>query len=41
MNKEPILSVRNLEICFSQYTKGLKRIDSKAINNVDSDLYKG
>ena len=41
MNKEPILSVRNLEICFSQYTKGLKRIDSKAINNLDIDLYKG
>ncbi len=41
MMKEPILSVRNLEICFSQYTKGLKRIDSKAINNLDIDLYKG
>ena len=41
MNKEPILSVRNLEISFSQYTKGLKRIDSKAINNLDIDLYKG
>ena len=41
MNKEAILSVRNLEICFSQYTKGLKRIDSKAINNLDIDLYKG
>lgn len=41
MKKEPILSVRNLEISFSQYTKGLKRIDSKAINNLDIDLYKG
>lgn len=41
MNKEPILSVRNLEISFSQYTKGLKRIDSKAINNLYIDLYKG
>ena len=41
MNKEPILSVKNLEISFSQYTKGLKRIDSKAINNLDIDLYKG
>ena len=41
MNKEAILSVRNLEISFSQYTKGLKRIDSKAINNLDIDLYKG
>ena len=41
MNKEPILSVRNLEVSFSQYTKGLKRIDSKAINNLDIDLYKG
>ena len=41
MNKKPILSVRNLEISFSQYTKGLRRIDSKAINNLDIDLYKG
>ena len=41
MNEKPILSVRNLEISFSQYTKGLKRIDSKAINNLDIDLYKG
>ena len=40
MNKKPILSVRNLEISFSQYTKGLRRIDSKAINNLDIDLYK-
>ena len=41
MNKKPILSVRNLEISFSQYTKGLRRIYSKAINNLDIDLYKG
>ena len=41
MKKEPILSVRNLEISFSQYTKGLRRIDSKAINNLDIDLFKG
>ena len=41
MKKKPILSVRNLEISFSQYTKGLRRIDSKAINNLDIDLYKG
>ena len=41
MTKKPILSVRNLEISFSQYTKGLRRIDSKAINNLDIDLYKG
>lgn len=41
MNKKAILSVRNLEISFSQYTKGLRRIDSKAINNLDIDLYKG
>ena len=41
MNKKPILSVRNLEISFSQYTKGLRRIDSKAINNLDIDLFKG
>ena len=41
MRKDAILSVRNLEISFSQYTKGLKRVESKAINNVDIDLYKG
>lgn len=41
MKKEPILSVRDLEISFSQYTKGLRRVDSKAINNLDIDLYKG
>ena len=41
MDKKAILSVRNLEISFSQYTKGLRRIDSKAINNLDIDLYKG
>lgn len=41
MKKEPILSVNNLEVSFSQYTKGLKRVDSKAINNLDIDLYKG
>ena len=34
-------AMRNLEISFSQYTKGLRRIDSKAINNLDIDLYKG
>lgn len=39
--EKPILSVRNLEISFSQYTKGLRRIDSKAINNLNIDLYKG
>lgn len=41
MDKKPILSVRDLEICFSQYTKGLKKIDSKVISNLDIDLYKG
>lgn len=41
MEKEPILSVRDLEISFSQYTKGLKRTDLKVINNLDIDLYKG
>lgn len=41
MEKEPILSVRDLEISFSQYTKGLKRVDLKVINNLDIDLYKG
>ena len=41
MKKEPILSVRNLQISFSQYTKGLKRVDLKVINDLDIDLYKG
>lgn len=41
MEREPILSVRDLEISFSQYTKGLKRVDLKVINNLDIDLYKG
>lgn len=41
MEREPILSVRGLEISFSQYTKGLKRVDLKVINNLDIDLYKG
>ena len=41
MDKEVILSIKNLEIYFSQYTKGLKRADLKAINNLDLDLYKG
>ncbi|MEG0856706.1 MAG: ABC transporter ATP-binding protein [Terrisporobacter sp.] len=41
MGKEPILSVRDLEISFSQYTKGLNRVDLKVINNLDIDLYKG
>ncbi len=41
MDNKPILSVRNLEISFSQYTRGLKKIDSKVISNLDIDLYKG
>lgn len=41
MKKEPILSVRNLQISFNQYTKGLKRVDLKVINDLDIDLYKG
>lgn len=41
MKREPILSVNNLKISFIQYTKGLKKIDLQAINNLDIDLYKG
>ena len=41
MTKKPLLSLRTLELSFSQNTKRLRRIDSKAINNLDIDLYKG
>ncbi|QHI71113.1 ABC transporter ATP-binding protein [Aminipila terrae] len=41
MIKEPILKVENLEISFSQYTKGLHRKDLKVINNLDIELYEG
>lgn len=39
--KEPILSVKNLGVSFSQYTKGLKKREIKVITNLDIDLYEG
>lgn len=41
MNQKPILTVRNLSISFSQYTKGLRRQNIKAITNLDIELYQG
>lgn len=41
MEKEPILSVNDLGVSFSQYTKGLRRRDLKVITNLDVDLYEG
>ena len=41
MKKEPILSVKDLGVSFSQYTKGLRRRDLKVITNLDVDLYEG
>lgn len=41
MKKEPILSVKDLGISFSQYTRGLRRKDLKVITNLDIDLYEG
>ena len=41
MNKEPILSVKDLGISFSQYTKGLRRRELEVITNLDIDLYEG
>ena len=39
--KKPILSVKNLEISFSQYTKALKRKNIRVINDLNIDLYEG
>ncbi|GAA0699832.1 ABC transporter ATP-binding protein [Paraclostridium ghonii] len=39
--KEPILSVKNLGVSFSQYTKGLRKRELKVITNLDIDLYEG
>ncbi|MGL5755976.1 MAG: ABC transporter ATP-binding protein [Paraclostridium sp.] len=39
--REPILSVKNLEVSFSQYTKGLRKRDLKVITDLDVDLYEG
>ena len=41
MKKEPILSVKDLGISFSQYTKGLIRRELEVITNLDIDLYEG
>ena len=41
MKKEPILSVKDLGISFSQYTKGLRRRELEVIPNLDIDLYDG
>ncbi|WP_317852112.1 ATP-binding cassette domain-containing protein [Paraclostridium sp. AKS73] len=39
--KDPVLSVKNLEVSFSQYTKGLRKRNLKVITNLDIDLYEG
>lgn len=39
--KNPILSVKNLEISFFQYTKGLRRRDLNVITGLDLELYEG
>ena len=41
MKKEPILSVKDLGISFSQYTKRLRRRELEVITNLDIDLYEG
>ena len=41
MKKETILSVKDLGISFSQYTKGLRRRELEVITNLDIDLYEG
>lgn len=41
MKKEPILSVKDLGISFSQYIKGLRRRELEVITNLDIDLYEG
>lgn len=41
MKNEPILSVKDLGISFSQYTKGLRRRELEVITNLDIDLYEG
>ena len=39
--KEPILTVENLGVSFSQYTKGLRKRDLKVITDLDINLYEG
>ena len=41
MKNKPILSVKDLGISFSQYTKGLRRRELEVITNLDIDLYEG
>ena len=41
MKKEPILSVKDLGISFSPYTKGLRKRELEVITNLDIDLYEG
>lgn len=38
---KPILQVKNLEVSFSQYTKGLRRRELNVITGLDLDLYEG
>ncbi|MGL5315489.1 MAG: ABC transporter ATP-binding protein [Peptostreptococcaceae bacterium] len=39
--KEPILTVENLGVSFSQYTRGLRKRDLKVITDLDIKLYEG
>ncbi|MGL6108077.1 ABC transporter ATP-binding protein [Romboutsia sp.] len=39
--KKPILTVKNLGVSFSQYTKGLRKRDLKVITDLDIELYEG
>lgn len=41
MEQKLILKVSNLEVSFSQYTKGLQRQNLKVITNLDIELYQG
>lgn len=41
MEKEPILTVKDLSIAFHMYDKGLEQYDLKVISNLDLDVYSG
>ena len=41
MEKEPILTVKDLSIAFHMYDKGLEQYDLKVISNLDLDVYPG
>ena len=41
MEQKPILKVSDLGVSFSQYTKGLRKQNVKAITNLDIELYEG